>query len=754
MKSFSILFRYLLIFMLVAGTFTNVPVASAIPSAASGPALSVNAAADVHPISPYIYGMNFATEAIAADLNLPVRRWGGNSTTRYNWQLDVHNTGADWYYENIPEDNAHPELLPNGSESDEFVEQDRRTNTETIMTVPLIGWTPKARREDHPYDCAFKVSKYGPQDSTDYWDPDCGNGWHNGVQLTGNNPTDTSVAITSSFVTAWINHLKGNYGTAANGGVMFYNLDNEPMLWNSTHYDVHPNPVTYDEMRDKTYAYAAAIKAADSSAQTLGPVEWGWCAYFYSAADGCSPGADRAAHGNVDFVPWYLQQMKAYEQAHGVRILDYLDLHVYPQVDGVYSDALGSAAVQSARLRSTRQLWDPGYVHEGWIGQTVYLIPRMEDWVANNYPGTKLAITEYNWGALGYMNGALAQADILGIFGREGVDLATLWGTPDDFNAPGIFAFRMYRNYDGAGGTFGDTSVQSSSADQSQLAIYAAKRSTSGTLTLMVINKTASTITSDLTLSGFQPVDTAQVYRYSSANLGAIVKQADQAVTSSGFTASYPANSITLIVIPSSVSQTTFVDVPADHPLYAYIQALYDAGYTAGCSTDPMMYCPDTILDRAQSAVFMLRGQMGSGYTPPAAPWDTFGDDWTGFEWAEPWAEGMYQEGLTTGCQTSPLLYCPANQLPRVEASIFGLRMKYGVNYTPPAASGTLFADFPPSDPSYWGIDWAEQAYLDGLLPACGTDSATGKPMFCPSQLVDRGWGAYLIVKAKNLPLP
>ena len=122
------------------------------------------------------------------------------------------------------------------------------------MTVPLIGWTPKARREDHPYDCGFKVSKYGAQDSTDYWDPDCDNGWHNGVQLTGNNPTDTSVAITSSFVTAWINHLKGNYGTAANGGVMFYNLDNEPMLWNSTHYDVHPNPVTYDEMRDKTYA--------------------------------------------------------------------------------------------------------------------------------------------------------------------------------------------------------------------------------------------------------------------------------------------------------------------------------------------------------------------------------------------------------------------------------------------------------------------------------------------------------------------
>ncbi|MBK9600600.1 MAG: hypothetical protein IPO36_01970 [Anaerolineales bacterium] len=129
-------------------------------------------------------------------------------------------------------------------------------------------------------------------------------------------------------------------------------------------------------------------------------------------------------------------------------------------------------------------------------------------------------------------------------------------------------------------------------------------------------------------------------------------------------------------------------------------------------------------------------------------------ESWVGFEWAQPWAEGMYQEGLTQGCQSNPLMYCPATQLPRVEASVFGLRMKYGVNYTPPAATGTLFADFPSTDPSYWAIDWAEQAYNDGLLPACGTDSGTGKPMFCPSQLVDRGWGAYLIVKAKNLPLP
>jgi hypothetical protein len=193
----------------------------------------------------------------------------------------------------------------------------------------------------------------------------------------------------------------------------------------------------------------------------------------------------------------------------------------------------------------------------------------------------------------------------------------------------------------------------------------------------------------------------------------------------------------------------TFEDVPFDHEFYNYIMALYKGGYTAGCQSDPLMYCPDQIMNRAMSAVFMLRGHLGVGYTPPAEPWDTFADDWSlsDISWAEKWAEGMWEEGLTAGCQTDPLMYCPRRELPRVEAAVFGLRMMHGVSYTPPPGTGTLFADM--TDPGYWGTKWAEQAYLDGLLPACGLDN--GKPMFCPDDLVDRAWGAYLIVKAKDL---
>jgi len=279
------------------------------------------------------------------------------------------------------------------------------------------------------------LAKYGAQQDSDIWRPDCGNGVRpDGVTpVTGNDPTDTSLAITPAFVQGWISHLISLYGNAAAGGVMFYNLDNEPELWSSTHRDVRPQLLGYDETRDRTYLYAPAVKASDPGAKTLGPVGWGWTAYFYSDLDRSPGGAwwnnppDRNAHGGTPFVEWYLQQMRAYEQTTGTRILDYLDLHFYPQASGVALSGAGSAATQALRLRSTRALWDPAYTDESWIAEPVYLIPRMRNWVQQNYPGTLTALSEYNWGALDHINGALTQADVLGIFGREGLDLAALW---------------------------------------------------------------------------------------------------------------------------------------------------------------------------------------------------------------------------------------------------------------------------------------------------------------------------------------
>jgi len=514
-------------------------------------ALTVDVSANRHAISPYIYGMNFADESLAQELHLPVRRYGGNATTRYNYLLDTANRASDWYFENIPNPNSNPGLLPNGSESDQFVDQDRRTDTKTLMTLPLIGWTPK----DRVYRCGFSVSAYGAQQFVDSpYHSDCGNGVRtNGTNVTGNNPLDTSIAITESFDASWVQHFIARYNTAANGGVMFYNLDNEPMLWNSSHRDVHPSPTSYDELRDKTYQYAPAIKAADPTAKILGPAEWGWDGYFYSALDFTNGLTDRASHGGMPFAAWYLQQMQAYQTAHGTRVLDYFDLHYYPQANGVTLCHPCDPGTNALRLRSTRSLWDPTYADESWINGTkdgpyVRLIPRMRDWVNTNYPGTKIALGEYNWGALDAINGALTEADILGIFGRESLDLAALWDPPTS-TQPGAFAFRMYRNYDGAGKTFGDVSVRAMNTITDSIAIHAAQRSTDNALTLIVINKMTNALTTTVTLSNFIASPSAQVYRYSVANLNAIVAQPNQAVSASGFTATFPASSITLFVI-------------------------------------------------------------------------------------------------------------------------------------------------------------------------------------------------------------
>jgi hypothetical protein len=199
----------------------------------------------------------------------------------------------------------------------------------------------------------------------------------------------------------------------------------------------------------------------------------------------------------------------------------------------------------------------------------------------------------------------------------------------------------------------------------------------------------------------------------------------------------------------ASNSLGTFTDVPFTHPYFADIETLYANGLTGGCSTNPLKFCPDQIMDRAQAAVFMMRGTYGSGYVPnPSAI--LFQDNWSKGTWARPWAESMRETGLTSGCQTSPLLYCPWVQLPREQVVIFALKMKYGNSYLPPAATGTVFADL--TDPNYYATSWAEKAYADGLILSCG--SSGGKPKFCPSVLVSRGLGAYVIVRAKNLTMP
>lgn len=471
--------------------------------------VSVDASAGRRPISPFIYGINFGSEEQLQRMGATVRRFGGNATSRYNWKNSTSNRAADWYFENIPDE------VPSGFQSvpDAFVSLTKARGAQPLLTVPMIGYLAKDSPANHPFACAYKVSKYGAQTDVDPWDTDCGNGIRasDGQRITGNDPLDTSIAADHTWTRDWVAHLVGQFGGGATTGVRFYNLDNEPALWHETHRDVHPAPSTYAELKAKLEAHGAALKQADPGALTLGPAEWGWTGYFDSAA------GERSTIG-MDFVPWYLEQARAYETAHGVRILDFLDLHFYPQGQGVFSNDT-SAATNALRLRQTRGLWDPSYLDESWItccyGGVVRLIPRMREWVDQHYPGTRLAITEYNFGALNAPVGAITQAEVLGIFGREGLDLATLWDPPAE-DSIGEDAFKLYRDYDGAGASFGDTSVQAQSAEPNRLSAYAAEDE-GGRITVVLINKEpSSTLSVDLSFSGLAPRGGFRAFRFGS----------------------------------------------------------------------------------------------------------------------------------------------------------------------------------------------------------------------------------------------
>jgi hypothetical protein len=566
------------------------------PVTAAGPALTVDAANKTHAINPDIYGMNAFSLSQDAEkaVNLSVDRWGGDATSRYNYKLDVTNAASDWYFEN----NQGATGQQDSSEFNQQVQKDATVGAKTMGTVPVLGFVAKDATT-----CSFPSSTYPDQVAFDPYKASCGNGVYpngvskctdpNGCNITGIDPTKTSLAVDSTWTHDWVKYLVGKFGTAANGGVAIYDLDNEPAWWDAVHRDVHPSPSTYDEVTNNGIATAKQIKNADSTAEVSGPVVDYWWNYFYSKKDiesgwGSGPPCyepwsnpvDRTAHGGVPFIEYYLQQFKAAETSYGGRLLDYLDLHTYfagsYNGKGVGLTTAGDTAEQKIRIDSTRVFWDPTYTdpndpQPNYTTDANYtpncstplqapqLIPMAQKWVADNYPGTKIAFTEYNWGGQESVNGAIAQADVLGIFGSFGLDLATLWGPPDPTTqAPGLMAFEIYRNYDGKNGMFGDWSLKSTSADQGKLSVYSAVRTSDGALTIVVINKTYGPLTSTVSLNNFTSSGTtAQVYQYSAADTTKIVSAPAAAITApagggttSTIAGTFPAQSITLLVVP------------------------------------------------------------------------------------------------------------------------------------------------------------------------------------------------------------
>jgi hypothetical protein len=252
-------------------------------------------------------------------------------------------------------------------------------------------------------------------------------------------------------------------------------------------------------------------------------VTWGYCDLFGSGADDCAEGADRDAHGGMPFVAWYLQQVCAHPLAGGAHVVDYLDLHYYPQGNVALNDD-DSPTTAARRLRSLKELYDPQWVSESWISDLgdgdanhyskPNLIPRARGWIDQYCPGTKLAITEYNWGNDGTTSGAVAQAELFGIFAREGVDMAARWVAPEA-NSKAERAFTLFLDYDGAGAKVQGSSVRATSANVDQIGAYAF---VSGERTMVLLtNKTTSAQDASLTFAS-TPGTSWKLYGFDGSN--------------------------------------------------------------------------------------------------------------------------------------------------------------------------------------------------------------------------------------------
>lgn len=493
----------------------------------------VNSAASRHRISPFIYGMN-QFDWSRRSKALKLGRLGGNRFTAYNWETNASNAGSDYNHQN--DDNLGGGDTP-GEAVARHVEAAHRAGASMIVTVPIAGFVAADKNKDGdvrqtPDFLNRRFLESRPVKGAAYQYP----------------PDRKDRFVYQDEFVAWLESVVDARRDPSR--TIFYSLDNEPDLWLQTHPCVRPNgKLTFAELVERTTAFATGIKHAAPAALVFGPVSYGWSG-FVSLQDA----PDRNGR---DFLDFYLDSMKAAEASSGHRLVDVLDLHWYPEARGGGVRVIeqnNADAVAAARVQAPRSLWDASYVETSWISQNagagaIRLIPRMKRKIAEHYPGTRLAITEYNYGGGEHISGAIAQADVLGIFGREGLFAAALWklGSSSRFIDA---AFAAYCNYDGALARYGDTAVAAATSDVPATSVYASvDQGRDDRMVIVAINKATGPNTALLAIA--HPVDLTrgQVYQITAAT-PAVVKGPTLAPTARNtFQLEMPASSVTTLVL-------------------------------------------------------------------------------------------------------------------------------------------------------------------------------------------------------------
>lgn len=486
---------------------------------------TVNSTQGVHAISPYIYGINSHAASVATGNALNVApkldRLGGNRWTGYNWETNASNAGTDWFNHNDNFLVGGAAGTPSGEAVRPSLQSAATNSRALVVTVPIAGYVAA----DDGTGVGNEVTP-GQTAPSSRWLSVVAK--KPGALSLTPNKTD-GVVYTDEFVN-WVEHTKTPTQP------VFYSLDNEPGLWNETHPRLHPGDPTFAELRSKSIAHATAIKDVNPNAIVLAAVGYGWNEFttLQDAPDRVSipahPGGDQT--GEMNYYEYLLNELRLAEVAKPYKLVDAIDLHWYPEAQGggVRITTLDSSlsAVVAARVQAPRSLWDPTYTETSWISQwgthqpnqpgvpgPVTLLPRVQRDINDFKPGTKIAVTEYNYGGTNDISGAIAQADVLGVFGEQNIYAATFWSLYNVNQSRYVeAAFRMFLDYNGAGGAFGDTSVATSTSNLSQTSIHASVDSSNpNRMVVVAINRTGSPVTTGIALTHDRVFDHAEVYQ-------------------------------------------------------------------------------------------------------------------------------------------------------------------------------------------------------------------------------------------------
>ncbi|MFZ6875622.1 glycoside hydrolase family 44 protein [Undibacterium sp. Di27W] len=562
---------------------------------------SIDTQAERKPISPLIYGYNAYADgtnragwanqggqAALQSLNMRSRRLGGNNMTSYNWENGVSNSGNDWCNSsnagvsatagagNPNSSNGLAYYAP-GAALQSFQDQSLALGVYSLLQLPAAGKLPKdIVNLNPPSTCMGSQlwqSTAGPSNiDTARW-----------VNIVNDKPAAAGALSLSPglndgvvYIDEEINFLVQKYGAASSArGVKGYELDNEPDLWHhwttpsgesGTHANLYPVLTTVTDVIQRNIGLAKTIKRMDASAETFGPAISGYLGLFslWAVWDGSASHqpadwgqynvepyysnntGDRYRYNGMAMANAYLAKMNQASQSAGRRLLDVFSFHYYPQASYNATD----------RVQAARSLWDASYVEPSWItqngngftdGRGLQMLPKLQQSVNDFYPGTKLAVTEYDFGGKSDITGAIAQADALGVFGKQGVYLATYFGDAEQFIASG---FKIYTNYDGNKSMFPATSVKAVASNNGNAAVYAAiDTSDANVVHVIAINRQASNVTSSFQISHPVNLKYAQVWGVSGSNTTITARTGLSNITQNKFSYTLPARSVLHFVL-------------------------------------------------------------------------------------------------------------------------------------------------------------------------------------------------------------